>query len=227
MSLALEQRRKPRWSERRFGLQIALVQALCHCQLPRGSSVDFFIEDQKYACQLGERPNINVLSTSLGRSKRKQIIYHTRGGGTLWKSTQTHAPQISPRGASVAPWMSNACGNPIVKDLSEAELLGYGEAFSWRIGSFIASAGNHHRDICLSLCLNESGPWTRHLRLRIAHLRSVLQREESLWKASHVKGTRLVADGLTKLMVGQAFSAFAQLLHVPGGSSQEICLIQR
>lgn len=116
--LALEQRRKPKWSERRFGLQIALVQALCHCQLPRGSSVDFFIEDRKYACQLGERPNINVLSTSLGRSKRKQIIYHTRGGGTLWKSTQTHAPQISPRGASVAPWMSNACGNPIVKDLS-------------------------------------------------------------------------------------------------------------
>lgn len=115
----------------------------------------------------------------------------------------------------------------VVQSTAEAELLGYGEAFSWRIGSFIASAGNHHRDICLSLCLNESGPWTRHLRLRIAHLRSVLQREESLWKASHVKGTRLVADGLTKPMVGQAFSAFAQLLHVPGGSSQEICLIQR
>ena len=176
--------------------------------------------------------SVPTSTSCLGRrSKRKQIIYHTRGGGTLWKSTQTHAPvapvQISPRGASVAPWMSNSCGNPIVKDLSEAELLGYGEAFSWRIGSFITSAGNHHRDICLSLCLNESGPWTRHLRLRIAHLRSVLQREESLWKASHVKRTRLVADGLTKLMVGQAFSAFAQLLHVPGGSSQEICLIQR
>lgn len=75
----------------------------------------------------------------------------------------------------------------VVQSTAEAELLGYGEAFSWRIGSFIASAGNHHRDICLSLCLNESGPWTRHLRLRIAHLESTVG----------VATRRILVEGIT------------------------------
>lgn len=118
----------------------------------------------------------------------------------------------------------------VVQSTAEAELIGYSEAYT--AGESVASLlevleipTKRHllgdNKAALSLCLNESGPWrTRHLRLRIAHIRSILQRHEAQWNAAHLRGSRLVADGLTKPLAGQAFVAFAKLLHIGelGGS---------
>ena len=56
-----------------------------------------------------------------------------------------------------------------------------------------------------------SSSWrTRHLKIRAAYLREALMgvAPGGTWKLIHLKGTELVADGLTKPLLGQAFYAF-------------------
>ena len=51
---------------------------------------------------------------------------------------------------------------------------------------------------------------TRHLRVRASYLREAVDgtAPEGLWRLLHLRGTELVADGLTKPLSGQAFYAF-------------------
>jgi hypothetical protein len=56
-----------------------------------------------------------------------------------------------------------------------------------------------------------SASWrTRHLRIRSSYLREALEGRApgGLWRLLHLKGSELVADGLTKPLQGQAFSSF-------------------
>eukprot|EP00435_Cladocopium_sp_Y103_P033382 s1981_g8.t1 len=55
---------------------------------------------------------------------------------------------------------------------------------------------------------------TRHLRVRASYLKEALDgiAPGGLWKLLHLRGTELVADGLTKPLLGQAFSRFLQNL---------------
>ena len=56
-----------------------------------------------------------------------------------------------------------------------------------------------------------SASWrTRHLRIRSSYLREALEGRApgGLWRLLHLKGVELVADGLTKPLLGQAFSSF-------------------
>lgn len=60
-----------------------------------------------------------------------------------------------------------------------------------------------------------AGTWrTRHLRIRAAILREAAspcnQLPEGFWKIQHLKGAELVADGLTKALLGQSFFRFLE-----------------
>ena len=61
----------------------------------------------------------------------------------------------------------------------------------------------------------ETGPWrTRHLRLRAAKLRELVQNPASEWSVRHMSGTVLLADGFTKSLQGAAFFNFRSRLHM-------------
>ena len=61
----------------------------------------------------------------------------------------------------------------------------------------------------IAVVANECGPWrTRHLRLRSSKLRELIQNPEEPWSIRHLSGQLLVADGLTKGLVYQAFEKF-------------------
>lgn len=60
---------------------------------------------------------------------------------------------------------------------------------------------------------NSTTSWrTRHLRVRSHILREALEKNSAypggVWKLMHLKGTELVADGLTKPLLGQSFQNF-------------------
>eukprot|EP00435_Cladocopium_sp_Y103_P021236 s2552_g5.t1 len=71
---------------------------------------------------------------------------------------------------------------------------------------------------------NTCSSWrTRHLRIRAAILKEALEEEceipGGVWRLLHLKGTELVADGLTKPLLGQAFAKFVQDLGLKNGAS--------
>ena len=56
-----------------------------------------------------------------------------------------------------------------------------------------------------------SSSWrTRHLKIRAGYLREALEGRApgGIWRLLHLRGSELVADGLTKPLLGQAFAAF-------------------
>ena len=57
---------------------------------------------------------------------------------------------------------------------------------------------------------------TRHLRVRASFLKEALDgiTSDGLWKLFHLRGTELVADGLTKPLHGQAFFRFLEDLGI-------------
>eukprot|EP00435_Cladocopium_sp_Y103_P037718 s3180_g10.t1 len=73
---------------------------------------------------------------------------------------------------------------------------------------------------------NTCSSWrTRHLRIRAAILKEALEEDNNfpggVWRLLHLKGTELVADGLTKPLYGQAFSKFVQDLGLTVASSKQ------
>lgn len=59
---------------------------------------------------------------------------------------------------------------------------------------------------------------TRHLRVRSSFLKEAIEGTApgGLWKLLHLRGTELVADGLTKPLAGQSFFRFLQDLGMTG-----------
>ena len=73
----------------------------------------------------------------------------------------------------------------------------------------------------LSLATSETGPWrTRHLRLRASRLRDDLRTDRPdrvvQWSARHLPGELLVADGLTKALIGPPFLRFLHRIGLEG-----------
>ena len=111
-------------------------------------------------------------------------------------------------GGSPVLWLSGR--QPFVtSSTTEAELLSCGEGFQAAedLAALLQVMG--FKDITkvllcdsksgLQLMTTETGSWrTRHLRIRHAKLREAIQEgEQPVWKARHVPGAGLVADGLT------------------------------
>ena len=115
----------------------------------------------------------------------------------------------------------------ITMSTGEAELLGYTEALQCcqSIGDLLMMMGvNTHKhlqgDSKAALCQLQAdgGSWrTRHLRLRAWKLREVMSDPASQWSSSHLAGSELAADGLTKSLIGQAHRKFIELLGLSRG----------
>eukprot|EP00435_Cladocopium_sp_Y103_P018479 s2475_g4.t1 len=119
---------------------------------------------------------------------------------------------------------------------AEAELVSYGEglnagrAMLAMICSMLNEPpqsvekilyGDNAAAISLAHGTGTSSWRTRHLRVRASFLREALDgvTPDGLWKLFHLRGTELVADGLTKPLYGQAFARFLQDL---GMESHEV-----
>ena len=156
------------------------------------------------------------------------------GTGTGYKSVQGLVLCFA--GAPIA-WQSST--QPFVRhSTAEAELVSYCEALTagrateallcamW--GEPLA-ANSFERVIygdnaaAIGLAHGNSNPsWrTRHLRVRSNILREALEEQNSYpggpWKLNHLKGTELVADGLTKPLMGQSFEGFQRDLGLKSG----------
>ena len=106
----------------------------------------------------------------------------------------------------------------VAQSTAEGELIGYCEALT--VGRALVSLAEvvtgekvEHKRMygdnmaAISLVSNGAGNWrTRHLRIRASALRWAL--EEGEWVLEHMPGVQLVADGFTKLLLGQAFNGF-------------------
>ena len=98
---------------------------------------------------------------------------------------------------------------------AESELISYCEAHqvTEAVTGLIEIAGFEvdrqlygDNKAALAAVTNETGSWrTRHLRLRAYALREALAQPGRKWVARHLVGTLLLADGLTKPLLGRSF----------------------
>ena len=136
-------------------------------------------------------------------------------------------------GGAPVLWLSGR--QPFVtSSTTEAELLSCGEGFQAAegLGALLQAMG--FKDIAkvllcdsksgLQLMTTETGSWrTRHLRIRHAKLREAIQEgEQPVWKARHVPGAGLVADGLTKALQGLRFMEFVRGLKMFDMKAKEV-----
>ena len=118
----------------------------------------------------------------------------------------------------------------VAASTAESELISYAEAHQQALSvgallqileydvSYILYGDNRS---ALSLATSEAGPWrTRHLKLRASRLRDDLRTDQPdrvvRWSARHLPGELLVADGLTKALIGPSFLRFLQRLGLEG-----------
>ena len=118
----------------------------------------------------------------------------------------------------------------------ESELIGYLEGYT--AGEGIAQLLTElefnvtrclfgDNKAALAVCGNETGGWrTRHLRIRASRLREIL-RDGGAWKAAHLRGTSLSADGMTKPLNGQAFQRFFAMIGMKKDSEDQVGKLRR
>ena len=124
-------------------------------------------------------------------------------------------------GSNVLMWSSSRQGF-ITQSTAEAELLAYNESaqgaesvahllecFDMKVARRLIGDSKSG----LVQLTGEVGSWrTRHLRLRSAKLRELIQHGVDGWHAVHRDGKELAADGMTKPLAGQAFVRFRSML---------------
>ena len=124
-------------------------------------------------------------------------------------------------GSNVLMWSSSRQGF-ITQSTAEAELLAYNESaqgaesvahllecFDMKVARRLIGDSKSG----LVQLTGEVGSWrTRHLRLRSAKLRELIQHGVDGWHAVRRDGKELAADGMTKPLAGQAFVRFRSML---------------
>ena len=126
-------------------------------------------------------------------------------------------------GGGKNPLMWSSTRQPfIAQSTAEAELLGYNECVQnvESLSSLLSVFGyNVTKRILgdskagISQLANEGGSWrTRHLRIRSAKLREMIQQPGTSWSIEHCEGGLLVSDGLTKALQHQKFGNYVKLL---------------
>ena len=137
-------------------------------------------------------------------------------------------------GGGKNPLMWTSTRQPfIAQSTAEAELLGYNECVQG-VESLSSLLSVFDYDVVkkilgdskagISQLANEGGSWrTRHLRIRSAKLRELIQQPGTSWLIRHCDGELLVSDGLTKALQGQKFSNYVKLLGmVDQGGEEEL-----
>ena len=123
---------------------------------------------------------------------------------------------------------SNLSQHTHTHSTAESELVGYCESLligrateallcaMW--GDNMAAIGLARGNTCSS--------WrTRHLRIRASILREAMEENCEMpggfWRLTHLKGMELVADGLTKQLLGQSFERFREDLGLQKSAKRE------
>ena len=134
-------------------------------------------------------------------------------------------------GSNVLMWSSSRQGF-ITQSTAEAELLAYNESaqgaesvahllecFDQKVARRLIGDSKSG----LVQLTGEVGSWrTRHLRLRSAKLRELIQHGIDGWHAVHRDGKDLAADGMTKPLAGQAFVRFRDMLFMKDCGSFDV-----
>ena len=134
-------------------------------------------------------------------------------------------------GSNVLMWSSSRQGF-ITQSTAEAELLAYNESaqgaesvahllecFEQKVARRLIGDSKSG----LVQLTGEVGSWrTRHLRLRSAKLRELIQHGIDGWHAVHRDGKDLAADGMTKPLAGQAFVRFRDMLFMKDCGSFDV-----
>ena len=135
-------------------------------------------------------------------------------------------------GGGKNPLMWTSTRQPfIAQSTAEAELLGYNECVQG-VESLSSLLSVFDYDVVkkilgdskagISQLANEGGSWrTRHLRIRSAKLRELIQQPGTSWMIRHCDGELLVSDGLTKALQGQKFTNYVKLLGMVDQDGEE------
>lgn len=112
----------------------------------------------------------------------------------------------------------------VAQSTCEAELIGYNESIQNidSLAALVAIWGKRMKKKILgdsksgiSQLTSDGGSWrTRHLRIRSAKLRELVQRADDEWTIEHQDGNSLVSDGLTKALHGQKFLRYVEMLRL-------------
>ena len=124
-------------------------------------------------------------------------------------------------GSNVIMWSSSR-QSFITQSTAESELLAYNEAaqgaesVAHLLQCFYDKVARRligDSKSGLIQLTGEVGSWrTRHLRLRSAKLRELVQNGVDGWHVVHRDGKELAADGMTKPLAGQSFFRFREML---------------
>ena len=134
-------------------------------------------------------------------------------------------------GSNVLMWSSSR-QSFITQSTAEAELLAYNESaqgaesvahllecFDQKVARRLIGDSKSG----LVQLTGEVGSWrTRHLRLRRAKLRELIQHGIDGWHAVHREGKDLAADGMTKPLAGQALVRFRDMLFMKDCGSFDV-----
>ena len=167
----------------------------------------------------------------LHRSMHRLEVYCDSSFGLEHEGGRSVQGTLIEWAGSPIQWSSSR--QPLVAaSTGEAELLGYSEGHQQglSIGAILNTLEIKPTYVlygecksALSLASTDSGPWrTRHLRLRAHKLREALRlhspdpTQEPEWSARHLSGIDLVADGMTKPLLGASFLRFAKRLSLHG-----------
>ena len=133
-------------------------------------------------------------------------------------------------GNNILMWSSSR-QSFITQSTAESELLAYNESAQGKESiAHLLGCFNHKvaRRLIgdsksgLVQLTGEVGSWrTRHLRLRSAKLRELIQNGVDGWHAVHRDGKDLAADGMTKPLIGQAFYKFRDMIHMKNCQEDE------
>ena len=163
----------------------------------------------------GERGQLKMQRSSRSLEIFSDIAY---AAGTGHRSIQGIAVFF---GGRPVGWQSSQQAF-VTHSTAESELVAYceslligraSEALRSRViyGDNLAAIGLANGTACSS--------WrTRHLRIRAAILKEAIEESEDSpggqWRLLHLKGSELVADGITKQLNGQAFARFVEDLGI-------------
>eukprot|EP00435_Cladocopium_sp_Y103_P029229 s2739_g7.t1 len=124
----------------------------------------------------------------------------------------------------------------VTQSTAEAELLAYNEAYQCGeptaallqvLGCSVKRHLSGDSKSGISQLTGDTGVWrTRHLRLRSAKLREVIQDPTEPWSVDHCSGLDLGADGLTKPLQGQAFTRFLDLINMSDDEDARVAKVR-
>ena len=172
-------------------------------------------------CQDGDMGECDGLQAA--KSMENLLVFSDASFGPVHERCKSVSGCVVEFAGCVVAWESQA--QPFIShSTAEAEVISYNSACQTAesVSSLLAEMGfatykHMYGDskAGIAVIANDCGPWrTRHLRLRAAKLRELVQNPSMPWCIRHMSGSLLVADSLTKSLSSHAFIKFRKRLGI-------------